>query len=70
MQNNIKYKPFFGNKNIQLCNNNYNTICPQCKLCSNKVWKPKILFSFDTGIHLIYECDCQKTAIIFKEERK
>ena len=62
MQNKLNYKSVLGNKNIQLYKNKY----PQCKLCSNTKWHPKILFSFDLGAYLIYYCNCKQTMIEFE----
>lgn len=60
MQNDIKYIAFLGEKNLK---KDKNKNLPYCKLCFNKLWYPKILFSFDIDAQMVYYCNCKNTAI-------
>lgn len=71
MQNDdkIKYIVYLGSQNIK---QKADKSLPQCKLCFNKYWHPKVVLSFDMDKDesiLGYYCDCKNTMIkIYMEE--
>ena len=72
MQNDkkIKYIVYLGSQNIK---QEADKPLPQCKLCFNKYWHPKVILSFDFDTDkdesiLGYYCDCKNTMIKIYEE--